>query len=108
MRCPKCKGTATIDVQALVYVRLLRDGTDTDASGSEEREWNDESAASCACGFQGKVYDFNTSQCETCGKIWNAGEMTNPGTNAVERTAEDDAGHTGECPECGDLCYQLE
>lgn len=95
-------------MQALVYVRLLSDGTDADASDSGDHEWDDESAASCACGFQGKVYDFNTSQCQSCGKIWNAGQMINRTTNTIERAAEDDAGHTGECPECGDLCYQRE
>jgi len=58
MRCPKCKGTGRIDVQALVYLRLVRDGTDADLSQNGDHEWGVESAASCACGFHGKVYDF--------------------------------------------------
>lgn len=109
MRCPKCMGTTRIDVQALVYVRLLSDGTDADASNYGDHEWDDESAALCACGFHGKVHDFSTSQCQGCGKTWNAGEMMKRTTNTInERTAKDDAGDVGECPECGDLCYQME
>jgi hypothetical protein len=108
MRCPKCKGTGRIDVQAIVYLRLVRDGTDADASQNGDHEWSTESAASCACGFHGKVYDFNTSQCRNCLKIWNTGEMLKGITKNVARLAADDTGPTGECPECGDLCHQLE
>ena len=39
MRCPKCNGTGGIDVQALVYVRLVPGGTDADASENADREW---------------------------------------------------------------------
>jgi hypothetical protein len=92
MRCPKCKGTDRIDVQALVYVRLVQDGTDADASKNGDHEWGAESAASCACGFHGEVCDFETSQCRDCLKLWNTGD-TEP---------------TGECPECGGLCHQLQ
>ena len=95
-------------MQARVYLRLVPNGTDADASQSGDHEWGAESAASCACGFHGKVSDFKTSQCRNCLKIWNAGEMMNGITKTIERAAAGDSEHTGECPECGDLCHQLQ
>jgi hypothetical protein len=108
LRCPKCKGTGRIDVQALVYLRWVQDGTDVDASQNGDHEWGAESAASCACGFRGNVYDFYTSQCRNCLKIWNAGEIIQGTTNNVEGAAHGDNEHTGECPECGDLCDEIQ
>jgi hypothetical protein len=108
MRCPKCKGTGRIDVQALVYIRLVRDGTDADASQNGDHEWGAESAASCACGFHGKVYDFETSQCRNCLKLWNTAEMMKGVAKNVASVAAGDTEPIGACPECGGLCHQLQ
>jgi hypothetical protein len=108
MRCPRCKGSGRVDVQALVYLRLVQDGTDADLSQNGDHEWSAESAASCTCGFHGTVYDFSTSQCRNCLEIWNIGETMSGITKNDPRAAEKDAENNGKCPECGDLCRQLQ
>jgi hypothetical protein len=61
LRCPKCHGEDSIDILASVWLRLMPDGTDADASACGDHEWCDQSAASCdACGYQGHVVDFES------------------------------------------------
>src|SRR5271166_3015060 len=59
LRCPSCDGTDEIDVQALVWIRLLEDGTDAYASEDGSSEWDQSSKAHCGdCGFFGRVKEF--------------------------------------------------
>lgn len=108
MRCPECKRTGGIDVRALVYVRLVRDGTDADASRNGDHEWDAESAASCACGFDGKARDFSTFQCRSCFKIWNTGEIFKITPEDPDHAGQGDTEPAGECPACAGLCRQLQ
>ena len=56
MECPEC-GAEYLDVQARVWVRLVDDGTDADASRDGNHEWDDDSACACDCGWRGTVRD---------------------------------------------------
>jgi ribosomal protein S27E len=59
MRCPKCGDAHSIDIQATVWIRVCRDGTDADASRCGDHEYSPESTASCdACGHWGTVSAF--------------------------------------------------
>ncbi|MEJ6846808.1 hypothetical protein V3589_11385 [Sinorhizobium fredii] len=54
--CPFCKTDEGLDIQALVWVRLCDDGTDTDNAQSGDHEWDEHSACACVtCGWQGTV-----------------------------------------------------
>lgn len=54
MRCPKCKSSDSLDIQALVWIRLTEDGTDADASGDGSHHWEDGSSCVCRnCGWKG-------------------------------------------------------
>lgn len=56
MRCPKCGRTDSLDIAALVWVRLTPDGTDAAQSHDGSHEWDDNSACLCnACQWIGKV-----------------------------------------------------
>jgi hypothetical protein len=59
MRCPKCRGTDEIDIEATVTVRLTFDGTEEDGGHA----WDDKSPASCAtCGHEGVVSEFEPEE----------------------------------------------
>ena len=55
--CPECDSDENITIQAVQYVeaQLLPDGT-TDNGG--DIEWEDDSHASCGCGWHGEVKDL--------------------------------------------------
>jgi hypothetical protein len=56
MTCPDCGHSDALDVAALVWVRLTRDGTDADASHDGSHEWDDDADCVCAaCGWRGTV-----------------------------------------------------
>jgi hypothetical protein len=59
--CPECGEDDTIDITAKVDVRLTEDGTDADESRDGSHEWDEDSPASCGCGWQGKVADLETN-----------------------------------------------
>jgi hypothetical protein len=60
MRCPKCRDTERIDIQARLWIRVTEDGTDADASKNGDHEWTPNSPALCgACGHCGTVRDFD-------------------------------------------------
>jgi hypothetical protein len=57
MRCPKC---GSIDIQAVVWIRVCRDGTDADASDCGDHEYTPETTACCcACGYRTTVAAFS-------------------------------------------------
>ncbi len=57
--CPKCGNPDQIDVAATVWVRLTADGSDADASGNADHEYDNTSLAQCgACDFGGTLGDF--------------------------------------------------
>jgi len=59
MACPKCRSSNQIDVAAVVWVRLCRDGTDVFEAANGDQEWTKTSAAYCAgCGQTGTVASF--------------------------------------------------
>jgi hypothetical protein len=59
MKCPECGSAEEIDVAATVWVRLTPDGTDADAAGGGDHEWDDDTSALCGmCHYEGKVRDF--------------------------------------------------
>ena len=59
LKCPECGHDDEIDVSATLQVRLTAHGSDADASEDGSHEWSDDSAARCvACGFDGRVTDF--------------------------------------------------
>lgn len=107
LRCPQCKSTGDIDVVAMISIRLVKDGSDADASRDGSHNWDSNSAANCGCGFRGQVSDFHTHQCQNCLKIVSFGDL-----KAVkdyhERVAEGENEPSGECPDCGALCQRLE
>lgn len=109
LRCPKCKESDKIEIQALVYVRLTPDGTDADISINGDHEWDGSSDANCAgCGYSGVVHDFKTYQCQNCLAIHNFDALRKEIPHYSERVAEDEAVPTGECPDCGALCQLVE
>lgn len=56
MTCPECGDDSEIEVAALVWVKLVHDGTEADG----DHEWDDDSPCRCnACGFTGKVINFD-------------------------------------------------
>lgn len=57
--CPSCGSDDEIDIVAKVAVRLVHDGTDADMSRDGSHEWDDESPASCGCGWEGKVIELD-------------------------------------------------
>jgi hypothetical protein len=57
--CPSCKGTDSIDIAAQVFVRLVPDGTDCDLSRDGDHTWEDDSPATCGCGWVGTVKDLD-------------------------------------------------
>ena len=59
LKCPKCGEDHTIDIAATISVRLSEDGTDPDEARDRSHEWDENSGASCGCGFCGKVADFS-------------------------------------------------
>jgi hypothetical protein len=65
--CPKCKRTDRIDIAAWVDVRLIQDGDsiETSADDAEQHDTNWEGnspARCCACGYRGKVYQFDREE----------------------------------------------
>jgi hypothetical protein len=59
MKCPKCGCEDQIDIQASIWVRVTSDGTDADAPSCGDHIWEPDSVAACeACGYNGKVKDF--------------------------------------------------
>jgi len=59
MRCPECRETDRIDIAAIVWVRLCRDGTDILSAANGDHEWDDGSPAVChACGHCATVARF--------------------------------------------------
>jgi len=63
MACPTCKRTDKIDIQALVWVRLLPDGTDPDLTDDRSHIWDDGSKACCThCGTSGAVWEFKCEE----------------------------------------------
>ena len=60
MRCPKCGDQRSIDIQAAVWIRVCRGGTDADAAGCGDHEYTPESTACCgACGHWATVAAFS-------------------------------------------------
>lgn len=56
MICPNCYRDDSLDIAAVVQVRLCHDGTDADASSDGGHCWSDESGASCSsCHWTGTV-----------------------------------------------------
>lgn len=109
MRCPKCNRSSRIDVSVQAWVRLVRDGTDADASQDGSHEWEDDSPACCTnCDFTGKVADFKTFQCQNCLKVWNESKLKLEIPDLQERVLSGEPMPAGECPECGALCHQLD
>jgi hypothetical protein len=50
LRCPRCRDQNRIDILASIWVRLMEDGTDADASDDGDHEWSSQSAVVCgAC-----------------------------------------------------------
>ena len=58
MKCPKCSEDSSIDIVANVSVRLCENGTDVDEARNGDHVWGGESLASCGCGFNGTVDEF--------------------------------------------------
>jgi hypothetical protein len=59
MRCPQCKSDESIDISAIVYVRLKPEGTDIADAHNGDHDWDNDSTAYCAaCGFAGTVRAF--------------------------------------------------
>ncbi|RUU76135.1 hypothetical protein [Mesorhizobium sp. M7A.F.Ca.MR.362.00.0.0] len=59
MRCPECGDDAHIQVAALVWVKLVSDGTDADG----DHEWDDESPCRCnSCDYTAKVINFTEGE----------------------------------------------
>jgi len=59
MRCPKCGNEDQLDIQATVWIRVCEDGTDADAAGDWDHEYQPRSPAQCrACGHFGTVRQF--------------------------------------------------
>ncbi len=56
--CPKCKQGDSLSVTFIGTCELVPDGTE-DAGN---HEWDDESAASCGCGWGGTVKDFEQAE----------------------------------------------
>lgn len=57
--CPGCGDGGSIDVGAVVWVRLTRRGSDPDASGDGTYDWDNDSVASCCgCGWVGVVKEL--------------------------------------------------
>jgi hypothetical protein len=58
--CPQCGQGDELDIAATVYVRLVADGTDADASHDGSHHWQDDSEAQClACGWSGTVLNLD-------------------------------------------------
>lgn len=62
--CPNCGDDDTIDITASIDVRLTYDGTDADESMNGNHEWDDDSPASCECGWSGTVADLDPDKPE--------------------------------------------
>jgi ribosomal protein S27E len=59
MRCPKCGDEDRLDIQATVWIRVCEDGTDVDAAGDGNHEYEPRSPAQCGtCGHCGTVRAF--------------------------------------------------
>lgn len=57
--CPHCGNGDGLYITAAVTVSLWPDGTDATDS---DTEWDDNSPASCKCGWAGKVSDFGEAE----------------------------------------------
>ena len=94
LRCPHCKHTEKIDVEAAVWVRLQPHGSSANASHDGTHEWGTHSPAFCgSCDFHGTVQDFQTYQCQKCRLVHN--EM-------IVRSKRHPV-----CPTCGGACKYL-
>ena len=59
MRCPKCGDEDRLDIQATIWIRVYEDGTDADAAGDGNHDYEPSSPALCgACGYWGTVRQF--------------------------------------------------
>jgi hypothetical protein len=59
LRCPRCDRDDGIDIQATVWVRVLADGTDADASEHGDHDYTPRSRTVCAhCSYAARLADF--------------------------------------------------
>ena len=61
--CPSCGSDESIDVDALISVRLLPNyESDTDLARDQSWQWGNSNYASCACGHYDALSTFTTEQ----------------------------------------------
>ena len=58
IKCPLCGSDESIDIAATVWVRLVPDGTDVYEARDGDQTWDDDSPATCGCGWDGIVGDL--------------------------------------------------
>ncbi len=61
--CPSCGSDESIDVVAQICVRLLPDNeSDTNPARDQSWDWDNQSMASCECGYSGTLHTFGVDE----------------------------------------------
>lgn len=60
MRCPACQRDTHLDVEIVIYGRLVHGGISYGDARTAESEWTDSSPCSCSCGWVGTVAEAKT------------------------------------------------
>jgi hypothetical protein len=106
--CPQCRNGDQLQVVVSVWADLTPDGTSIDSND----EWDSDSLARCACGWNGRVKDFVAlpepegpmSECSDCGTEFAQNQLDEI-KDFHQRVAPGEGVPTGECPSCGALCH---
>jgi rubredoxin len=108
--CPKCKQGDKLSVVVQAWAKMLPDGTDADG----DQEWDENSGASCGCGWEGKIRDLTKLpdedeerpmyECQNCGLELRRNQCSEA-RDISQRIDPGEIYTDKECPSCGALMF---